>query len=114
MKTVNITMQMPVIAGYEYTGEYRTPAVGEVYIRDGILLSSSYPTALQHPILKKKPWRGGYACGYFSIAASGRVSHEIESHSDDDQARYAAGNYYQTKEEAEKVAARVLAAYKGE
>jgi hypothetical protein len=113
-KTVDVVMSMPFMEGYEYTGEYRQAEKGEYYLAAKTVSSCSGTTLNPYLILKKKAWRAEHNYGYFYIAASGRVFHEIERHADYDQARYEVGNYYKTRDEAEKAAARVLAAYKGD
>ena len=60
-RTVKVTMDLPLITGFEYTGEYRQPMQGEPFLRDTdnhIVDTSSYGMAAEYPIMRKaEVWR---------------------------------------------------------
>jgi hypothetical protein len=55
-KTVKVTLDMPEVEGYEYTGEYRQALATEMYMGGGRALKGS--TISEWPILRKADsWR---------------------------------------------------------
>lgn len=61
---------------------------------------------------KPKRWRAGYAKGYFYIKSFGEIYEEIETHDTKDEKLYKCGNYFQTREQAEKALERVKEIFK--
>lgn len=60
-KTVKVEVTFPLIEGFEYTGEYRSPKEGEVYLRDadeGNATKCTHFLAAGYPIMRKaETWR---------------------------------------------------------
>ena len=56
---------------------------------------------------KPKRWRAGYEEKYFFISESGNIIETVEFGEKIDDKRYALGNYFQTREQAEKALERV-------
>lgn len=58
MKSVN--MQLPDVAGYEYSGEYRSPKIGEHFLSavDALVKTAGTNMTAEFPILRPAPkWR---------------------------------------------------------
>lgn len=55
METVDVLMKMPKIDGYEYTGEWRIPEIGEEYTCSVACKPTSigYSSSVARPILRK-------------------------------------------------------------
>lgn len=56
---------------------------------------------------KPKRWRAKYAQSYFYIKSFGEIYEEMETHDTKDEKLYKCGNYFQTREQAEKVLERM-------
>jgi hypothetical protein len=55
-KIVKVTLGMPEVEGYEYTGEFRKIVDGELYLNDGMVRHGR--TCGQYPVLRKiDRWR---------------------------------------------------------
>ena len=53
--TVPVTVNLPAIEGYEYTGEYRFPEAGEYYMDRSTVVTCTYNYNAEYPILRKLP-----------------------------------------------------------
>jgi len=60
-KMVKVEMELPRIQGFEYTGEYRTPKVGEAYLYDpddAEVITAVHLITAEYPIMRKaEVWR---------------------------------------------------------
>lgn len=64
--------------------------------------------------LKRKRWRANYGIDYWFVGSRSTVEHtyDYRTHADDD--RYELGNYFQTKDDAKAMTAKVRALYQNE
>lgn len=93
-----VTIKLPDIEGYEDTGEFREPELGEVFrhaeMPEWVLkkrIGESYGPRF---ILKKRRWRPKVGEGYYYIDASLKINDDIEDERTRDNARWTAGNYF--------------------
>ena len=51
---MKVEIDLPEIAGCEYTGEYRQPKSGELFSREGEMIEATVDLHSEYPILRKK------------------------------------------------------------
>jgi hypothetical protein len=60
-KMVKVEMSLPLVEGFEYTGEYRCPMKGDLYLLDAEVpgaTNATYNTPAEYPIMRKETsWR---------------------------------------------------------
>lgn len=109
---MKVTIDLPEIEGYEYTGEYRDPRDKESYLDgDGCFINSSKrnPLVFRH-ILRKKRWRAEKGFTYYRVVMNG-FGHYFETDADDYSAEhnafYGSGNYFKIEAEAQAMADKI-------
>jgi len=109
---------LPIIEGWEYTGEWRKAKDGEGYINSANIFSvwneRGCTSAGKYPILHRKRWRAESGEHYYYLDTYLEVYKSREDFYVADCLRYQVGNYFQTKKEAEQARKRVIDALKGE
>ena len=109
---------LPIIEGWEYTGEWRKAKYGEGFINCLDVFSvwdEKYCTSAgKYPILHRRQWRAKSGSRYYYINTCFDVNTIVECGTDSDNARHLLGNYFQTEQEAEQARKRVIDALKGE
>ena len=99
---MKVEIELPEIEGYEYTGEYRFPIVGEYFLKSFKVQQANQTQCLfPRSILKKKRWRAEKDCRYFMIDNTVSVVDCFDIYKLTDDRRYFFGNYFKTEEQAE-------------
>jgi hypothetical protein len=102
--------------GYEPTGEFREPAAKEWFISEfGGLEFLPCPKDGDYGdriILRRKPWRAEDEGRYWFISGTGEAVPNEEYGFREDKIRHKIGNYYKTREQAERAAELVRNAYR--
>jgi len=102
--TINDMPEPP--KGYEYTGEYRQPKIGEWFIDPNDMKATRTSSGYHLPrlILRKKRFRADYAHCYYFVGETGKVLKDYDNRRATDAARHAIGNHFETEAEAQKPA----------
>jgi hypothetical protein len=53
-KPMKVEIELPEVHGYEYTGEYRPPNIGELFWDNQKVVQCSYSLTSEYPILRVK------------------------------------------------------------
>ena len=94
--------------GYAFTGEYRLIQAGEFFFGvNGEAVCASFASFGEWPVLVKVGKRANFGGDYFVVNTMGRVMHDIDHRTTTDDQRYAYGNYFLNKEDAEKVKEKI-------
>lgn len=108
--SMKVSIDLPVIEGWEYTGECRGAESGEWYqcgfsvrqLLDGESLGYSVH------IMRKKNKRGDW---YYYINDRNHIYRDADDHDKVDDFRFELGNYFKTREEAYIVSLKVRLCY---
>lgn len=108
-----VTVNLPDLPeGYDYTGEHRHPKYGELYLAGGRVLKQSLfgkgaPSFIVEEVDER--WRASYGSVYYTVMQEDLsmfvVESEVDSRAPYDDDLHAAGNYFETREKANKAIA---------
>jgi len=90
---------------------------GEGYINCDSQFSvwdADYKTSRKHPVLRRNRWRAEKDEYYYYVNLCLGIGRTSDQRVDGDDSLYRAGNYFKTREEAERARERVIKAFKGE
>ena len=120
---MKVSVELPEIEGYEYTGEFRAPQYGENYLNTlnlpsiSMTISSGCESEPKAIILRPKRWRAKEGSNYYTIAqgigGKLRILRKFECFIDGDDTRHILGNYYKTEKLALEALERVKKALLG-
>lgn len=111
-----VTIDLPDIDGYTYTGELRKPQEGEYYLHAnwqfGAIKAGFCPPPARRYILKKSRWRASYCKIYYYVDSDLVVEAITDRRSSVDDRRFSTGNYFRLKNDAEQFIEKVKAVFK--
>ena len=96
-----VTLDLPEIKGYEYTGEYRAPLCGEYWAESRTVFCM--PVEEHHFIIRKIRPRAKFGEAYHYIVVNGQgvsVSTTTDCLDLVDRARHESGSYFMTHDAA--------------
>ena len=117
---ISVTINLPEIKGFKYTGEFRCPNVNEYYLNACGRVVYADPCGRGLPassnrfliLVRIGVWRARRGELYYYVSDCGSVSTECESYYERDKDRWVIGNYFLTKDLASK--SNLFAAFQNE